>query len=275
MQPFLEERLPDSQAGFRKARGCRDNVLILKLLINEVLKAGEEAVVTFIVYTAAFDSVSHRFLYESLAEANVPPKVCRIINAIYTAANGAVRIRQPSGQHVHSPTFSVNRGSIQGDIYSPSLFTLALDRIFRRHDTHCNGVCGPPLHIPPISKLEYADDAALANSNAEEASARLFALATGGATEATLNISLKKTKSMPVRRYERVTEHKRRRLLHSTFPTSALPAQGHLSIRRGSRFTALAGATQIVQYGHNWDLWLTRLSKRQNAKSKLNKCQES
>ena len=89
MQPFLEERLPDSQAGFRKARGCRDNVLILKLLINEVIKAGEEAVVTFIDYTAAFDSVSHRFLYESLAEANVPPKVCRII---YTAANGAVRI---------------------------------------------------------------------------------------------------------------------------------------------------------------------------------------
>ena len=56
MQPFLEERLPDSQAGFRKARGCRDNVLILKLLINEVIKAGEEAVVTFIDYTAAFDS---------------------------------------------------------------------------------------------------------------------------------------------------------------------------------------------------------------------------
>ena len=46
MQPFLEERLPDSQDGFRKARGCRDNVLILKLLINEVVKAGEEAVTT-------------------------------------------------------------------------------------------------------------------------------------------------------------------------------------------------------------------------------------
>ena len=73
MQPALEERLPDSQAGFRKARGCRDNVLILKLLIDEIIKAGQEAVIVFIDYTAAFDSVSHRFLDESLAEANVPP----------------------------------------------------------------------------------------------------------------------------------------------------------------------------------------------------------
>ena len=129
MQPYLEERLPDSQAGFRKARGCRDNVLILKLLIDDVVKAGREAVVTFIDYTAAFDSVSHRFLYETLSEANVPPKVCRVINAIYSAANGAVWIRQPFGQLLHFPTFSINRGSIQGDIYSPSLFTLALDTI--------------------------------------------------------------------------------------------------------------------------------------------------
>ena len=73
MQPYLEERLSDSQAGFRKARGCLDNVLILKILINEVVKAGEEAVISFIDYTAAFDSVSHRFLDETLAKAGVPP----------------------------------------------------------------------------------------------------------------------------------------------------------------------------------------------------------
>ena len=55
--------------------------------------------------------------------------------------------------------------------------------------------------MPLISKLEYADDAALANYTAEDASARLSALAAGGAAEATLHISLKKTKAMPIRRY--------------------------------------------------------------------------
>ena len=66
--------------------------------MSEVLHAGEEAVVTFIDYTAAFDSLSHRFLDEALAEANVSPKVRRIIQAIYSSASGVVRIREASGK---------------------------------------------------------------------------------------------------------------------------------------------------------------------------------
>ena len=205
MQPALEERLPDSQAGFRKARGCRDNVLILKIIIDEIVKAEQEAVITFIDYTAAFDSVSHRFLDESLAEAMVPPKVRRMIRAIYSCATGAVRIQRAAGEQLCSERFDIRRGSIQGDIYSPPSFTLALDRIFRRHDIKCDGVGGPPLKCPRVSKLEYADDAALLNANVNDASERLTSLANGGSRDACLELSLKKTKVMPVRRYERVS----------------------------------------------------------------------
>ena len=205
MQPALEARLPDSQAGFRKARGCRDNVLILKIIIDEVVKAEQEAVVTFIDYTAAFDSVSHRFLDESLAEAMVPPKVRRMIQAIYSCATGAVRIQRAAGEKLCSEQFDIRRGSIQGDIYSPPSFTLALDRIFRRHDVRCDGIGGPPLKCPRVPKLEYADDAALLNANASDASVRLTSLANGGSRDACLEVSLKKTKVMPVRRYERVS----------------------------------------------------------------------
>ena len=206
MQPALEERLPDSQAGFRKARGCRDNVLILKIIIDEIVKAKQEAVVTFIDYTAAFDSVSHRFLDESLAEAMVPPKVRRMIRAIYSCATGAVRLQHVSGEQICSERFDIRRGAIQGDIYSPPSFTLALDRIFRRYDVRCDGVGGPPLKCPRVPKLEYADDAALLNANADDASERLTSLANGGLQDACLEISLKKTKAMPVRRYERVSD---------------------------------------------------------------------
>ena len=205
MQDALEQRLPDTQAGFRKARGCRDNVLILKHLMSEVLRAGEEAVVTFIDYTAAFDSLSHRFLDEALAEANVSPKVRRIIQAIYSSASGVVRIREASGKNVFSGAFSIDRGAIQGDIYSPPSFTIGLDSIFRRHDVHCEGVGGPPLNAPSIAKLEYADDVALPNKKTQEASVRLSAISTGGSADACLDMSMKKTKCMPVRTYEPVT----------------------------------------------------------------------
>ena len=35
------------EAGFRRERGCRNNVLLLRLLMDAVLRAGKQAVVTF------------------------------------------------------------------------------------------------------------------------------------------------------------------------------------------------------------------------------------
>ena len=71
---------------------------------------------------------------------------------------------------------------------------------------HSEGVGGPPLNCPQVSKLEYADDAALLNQNTTDASARITTLANGGTDEASLNISIKKTKVMPIQRYKPVSE---------------------------------------------------------------------
>ena len=54
----LEGHLPDTQAGFRPARGCRDNVCTLKWFIQMILREGRQAVITFIAYSAAFDTES-------------------------------------------------------------------------------------------------------------------------------------------------------------------------------------------------------------------------
>ena len=44
MRDADESRLAETQAGFRRERGCRDNVLLLRLLMDAVLRAGKEAV---------------------------------------------------------------------------------------------------------------------------------------------------------------------------------------------------------------------------------------
>ena len=121
MRDADESRLADTQAGFRRERGCRDNVLLLRLLMDAVLRAGKVAVVTFIDYRAAFDTISHRFLDESLAAAGVQPKIRRIVKVIYTEATGMVRLRLRllSGETMCSEPFPVRRGVIQGDIFSP------------------------------------------------------------------------------------------------------------------------------------------------------------
>ena len=71
MRDAVESRLAETQAGFHRKRGCRDNVLLLRLLMDAVLRAGKQAVVTFIDYRAAFDTISHHFLDESLTAAGV------------------------------------------------------------------------------------------------------------------------------------------------------------------------------------------------------------
>ena len=206
MQGALEQRLPETQAGFRKGRGCRDNVVVLRSIIKAVIKSGREAMATFIDYSAAFDTISHRFLDESLAAAGVSTKVRRIIRAIYSSATGMVRIRLPSGETLLSEAFRILRGAIQGDIFSPPCFTIGLDRIFRLYDVQCDGIGGPEINCPRVSKLEYADDVSLLNDTTDDASTRTSSLASGSTEAATMEISLKKTKGMPIRKSDEVTE---------------------------------------------------------------------
>ena len=138
----LEDHRPDTQAGFRPARGCRDNVCALKWFIQMILREGRQAqdVITFIDYSAAFDSKSQLFLDEALAEAGVNANVRRIVQGIFAAATGVVCIRQADGTIALSTPFNIARGVLQGDIFSPITFIAGLDRIFRRHDVHTAGV---------------------------------------------------------------------------------------------------------------------------------------
>ena len=111
--------------------------------------------ITFIDYSAAFDTESQLFLDGALADACVPSKVRRIIQAIFTAATGVVRVRQPNGMMAMSEPFNIERGVLQGDIFSPVPFIAGLDRIFRRHDIRNSGVAvGAGENAVCLSKLE-------------------------------------------------------------------------------------------------------------------------
>ena len=79
LMSVLKGHLPDTQAGFTPARGCRDNVCALRWFINMVLREGRRAVITFIDYSAAFDTESQLFLDSALAEAGVTATVRRIV----------------------------------------------------------------------------------------------------------------------------------------------------------------------------------------------------
>ena len=143
----LEHVLPDSQAGFRRARGARDNICILKWTTEMILREGREGIITFIDYSAAFDTESQKFLDEALAAANVSTKLRRVIQSIFR--DGCVRIRQNDGPFAQSDFFDIARGVLQGDIFSAVAFIVGLWRIFSKHDVPGAGVIvgQPPYEV--------------------------------------------------------------------------------------------------------------------------------
>ena len=162
------------QAGFRKNRGCRDNLLLLRVLYDQVIQRNQKCVVTFIDYSAAFDTISHKFMDETLANAGASRKSRAIFRAIYSAATGIARVRGIDGKTIFSEAFKVRRGVIQGDIISPVPFILALDQIMQKADKKSEGVkCGSILRI---KTLGYADDVALAEEKVDAMTARLTAI---------------------------------------------------------------------------------------------------
>ena len=199
------------------------SVLLLRLLMDAVLRAGKEAVVTFIDYRAAFDTISHRFLDESLAAAGVQPKIRRIVKAIYTEATGMVRLRLPSGETMCSEPFPVRRGVIQGDIFSQQCFTLGLDRIFRLHDIAGQGIGGPSLG---------------------EASERVSALASGSRASASMEMSAPSRRACMCTSGNAYQCRRKWRLRPLTSHTATPNARGLFQRHADWRFTELAGAAR-------------------------------
>ena len=187
------------QAGFRAHRGCRDNILLLRLLYDQVINNNKSCVVTYIDYTAAFDSISHKFLDRTLAKAGASRKSRAIFRAIYKAATGIARVRGVDGKYELSGKFNICRGVIQGDIISPVLFILALDQLVQTVDKAGTGIrCG----VLKVRVLGYADDAALLEPTVEAMTQRLTDLANASITEADMYINMSKTVSQHVHKRE-------------------------------------------------------------------------
>ena len=125
--------LPEEQAGFRADRGTTEQIFVLSEAIAEALKRVEETNeilgAGFIDYTAAFDTVSHKFLDEALGKAGASNKCRKMFRKIYEVASAVVRMRDTDGTEVVSDPFNIDRGVVHATRHAPdplSTFPLGL-----------------------------------------------------------------------------------------------------------------------------------------------------
>ena len=92
---------------------------------------------------------------------------------------------------------------------------------FRTHDLPDAGITvGSAPHCVTISGLEYADDAALLDSNVQQASNRLQAISHGSRKDAAMELSLPKTKVMHIHKKDRVSQTSEDEILNMGFQYS-------------------------------------------------------
>ena len=72
LQQYMNCKLPDIQAGFRKCRGTRDQISNICWIIEKARELQKNIYFCFIDYTSAFDCVDHKKLWKILKDMEIP-----------------------------------------------------------------------------------------------------------------------------------------------------------------------------------------------------------
>ena len=66
LQQYVNQELPDIQAGFRKGREARDQIASIRWIIEKAWEIQKNIYFCFINYTKAFDFMDHNKLWKAL-----------------------------------------------------------------------------------------------------------------------------------------------------------------------------------------------------------------
>ena len=119
LQQYVNNELPDGQAGFRKGRGTTDQIANILWIIKKAREFQKNIYFCFTDYTKAFDCVNHNKLWKVLKEMGIPDHKTCLLKNLYAGKEATVRT-------VHGTTdcFQIGKGVCRGCILSPCLFNL-------------------------------------------------------------------------------------------------------------------------------------------------------
>ena len=91
LQQYVSHELPDVQAGFRKARGSRDQIANMHWIIEKTREFQKNIYFCFIDYAKVFDCVDHNKLRKILKEMGTPDHLTCLLRNLYAGQEGTVR----------------------------------------------------------------------------------------------------------------------------------------------------------------------------------------
>ena len=83
LQQYMNHKIPDVQAGFRKSRGTRDQVANICWIIETEREFQKNIYFCFTDYAKAFDCVDHNKLWKILQEMGIPDHLTCLLRNLY------------------------------------------------------------------------------------------------------------------------------------------------------------------------------------------------
>ena len=113
-QQYVNQELPDVQAGFRKGRGTRDQIANILWIIEKARESQKNTYFCFTDYAEAFDCVDHNKLWKILKEKGIPDHLTCLLRNLYAGQEATVRVG-----HGTTDWFPIGKGVHQSYTLSP------------------------------------------------------------------------------------------------------------------------------------------------------------
>ena len=91
LQQYVNQELPDVQAGLRKSRGTRDQIANIHWIMEKAREFQKNIYFCFIDYAKAFDCVDHNKLWKILKEMKIPDHLTCLLRNLYAGQEATVR----------------------------------------------------------------------------------------------------------------------------------------------------------------------------------------
>lgn len=199
---YLENnnRLHDTQNGFRPGRSCMDHIYTLSEIIRMNLSSDQSRVYTcFVDIKKAFPSVDRALLLWKMRNVGVTGRMLAAMRAVYRNPQYCVRLNDSD-----TDVFPSVLGLPEGDPNSPLCFDLYLNGLLEELDASELGLFYGSGATDRIACLAYADDLVLI-TNSQDKLQKLLNILEHYCSQWRLSVNVEKTKCMIFRKNNRGT----------------------------------------------------------------------